>query len=64
MEIALGPVGSSVTDWRQMTDVAHDQIARRAYELYVARGRETGHDLDDWLTAQRDIQAAPLARRR
>ena len=28
-----------------MTD---DDIARRAYELYERRGREHGHDLDDW----------------
>ena len=37
------------TDWRRTTDVAREQIARRAYELYVERGRELGHDLDDWL---------------
>jgi len=31
------------------------QIARRAYELYVWRGREDGHDLDDWLQAEAEI---------
>jgi hypothetical protein len=44
------------TDWRRMTDVAHDHIARRAYQLYEARGGEPGHDLEDWLEAEHDIQ--------
>ena len=33
----------------------HD-IARRAYELYEQRGRDDGHDLDDWLQAERDLR--------
>ena len=32
-----------------------DQIRRRAYELYQARGFEDGHDLDDWLQAEAEI---------
>jgi len=43
-------------DWRRMTDVAHDHIARRAYELYQRRGTESGHELDDWLQAEHDVQ--------
>jgi hypothetical protein len=33
-------------------------IARRAYELYEKRGRKHGHDLDDWLQAERELQDA------
>ena len=29
-----------------------EEIRRRAHELYEARGREDGHDLDDWLRAE------------
>ena len=29
-----------------------EQIRHRAYELYKARGREDGHELDDWLLAE------------
>ena len=47
---------TSATDWRRMTDVAHDHIAHRAYELYEERGREPGHDIDDWLKAEHDIE--------
>jgi hypothetical protein len=31
------------------------QIRLRAYELYEARGREDGHELDDWLRAEEEI---------
>jgi hypothetical protein len=30
-------------------------IARRAYELYLARGCEHGHDVDDWVRAEREL---------
>jgi len=32
-----------------------ERIRRRAYELYEARGREPGRDLDDWLRAEAEI---------
>lgn len=31
------------------------RIARRAYELHERRGRVHGHDLEDWLEAERQI---------
>jgi len=33
-----------------------DEIRRRAYELYEQRGREDGHDLEDWLRAEKEIK--------
>jgi len=32
-----------------------DQVARRAYELFLARGGEHGHDVEDWLQAEREL---------
>ena len=32
-----------------------EQIRRRAYELYVAHGREDGHDFDNWLQAEAEV---------
>lgn len=32
-----------------------DLIRGRAYELYERRGREDGHDLEDWLEAEAEI---------
>jgi len=40
------------------------QIAARAYELYEQRGATHGHDVDDWLQAERELvqqKAAPAA---
>ena len=33
----------------------HDQIAKRAYEIWVAKGRPTGRDLENWNQAEREL---------
>jgi hypothetical protein len=44
---------------------AYDEtVARRAHELFQARGGRHGHDLDDWLEAEREIGAVKPATRR
>jgi hypothetical protein len=35
------------------------EVERRAYERYCARGCEDGHDLEDWLEAERALQTRP-----
>ncbi|MGE5327626.1 MAG: DUF2934 domain-containing protein [Deltaproteobacteria bacterium] len=32
-----------------------EEIRCRAFELYEGRGREDGHDFDDWLQAEEEI---------
>ena len=32
------------------------EISARAFELYLARGRFDGHDVDDWLMAERELR--------
>jgi hypothetical protein len=32
-----------------------ERIQRRAYELYVQHGNESGSELDDWLQAEEEI---------
>ena len=34
---------------------SREEIARRAYELYVARGRTDGHEMDDWIRAESEL---------
>jgi hypothetical protein len=34
----------------------HDQIASRAFEIYVSRGGEHGHDAGDWFEAERQLK--------
>jgi Protein of unknown function (DUF2934) len=33
----------------------HEQIARRAYELYLERGEQPGDAREDWLTAENEL---------
>ena len=47
-----------------MTDInkrvpTQEEIELRAYELYLKRGGENGSELDDWLTAEKEL-AEPL----
>jgi hypothetical protein len=35
-----------------------ERIRRRAYELYVERGNESGSELDDWLQAEEEVLCA------
>jgi len=32
-----------------------ERVAQRAYELYLERGGGEGQDLDDWLSAEREL---------
>jgi hypothetical protein len=32
-----------------------EQVRRRAFELHEERGRDGGHDLDDWLQAESEL---------
>ena len=43
-------------------DPLTEAIARRAYELFLERGGAHGHDLDDWLAAERELLEAARAR--
>jgi hypothetical protein len=38
-----------------------EKIRQRAHELYEARGREDGQDIDDWLQAEAEFEE-PKAR--
>jgi hypothetical protein len=31
-------------------------IRNRAYEFFEARGRQPGHELDDWLMAEQEVK--------
>jgi DUF2934 family protein len=46
---------TTMTSEPQQLELDH-QIRLRAYELYEARGRKHGHELDDWLRAKEEIR--------
>jgi hypothetical protein len=47
---------TTTTQTPSMTKPTHDEVARRAHELYEARGGEHGADVDDWLRAERELR--------
>ena len=49
--IAMPSRDEATTSW----EIDHAEIARRAYEIFCERGGEHGHDLDDWLRAEREL---------
>ncbi len=56
------PKASSASECAPTAHVAPDaptpdQVRRRAYELWIARGCRDGHDLEDWLDAERELRA-------
>jgi Protein of unknown function (DUF2934) len=51
-----GP-GTKHSSVARMSPQHHSQIADRAYELANARGFEPGHELEDWLEAERQVEA-------
>jgi hypothetical protein len=42
--------------WSDLEEERLAKIRQRAHELYEARGREEGHDLEDWLQAEIDSE--------
>lgn len=38
-------------------DSVQDRIARRAYDLFVARGGQHGYHIEDWLKAEKETLA-------
>lgn len=54
IEQALAPsdVGKSIDRRSQPT---HHEIAQLAYSLYESRGRQEGHQMEDWLRAEQEL---------
>jgi hypothetical protein len=49
------PDTASVQDERDADGGARQLIAQRAYERFVTRGGEHGHDQEDWFEAEREL---------
>ena len=44
----------------ELKELHKEDIARRAYELYVQRGGEPGNDVEDWLRAEKELGTEPI----
>jgi hypothetical protein len=40
------------------SEPTNEQIAARAYEIFLTRGGTHGSDLEDWLQAERELRRA------
>ncbi|MBI4737740.1 MAG: DUF2934 domain-containing protein [candidate division NC10 bacterium] len=47
---ASNPEGASLA-----STIFHEEIAARAYELFLARGGQHGEDLADWFRAEAEV---------
>jgi hypothetical protein len=50
---ATSPIRS--TSFDPVDALTHDEVAERAYLIYLSRGEEHGQDVDDWLEAEREL---------
>lgn len=50
------PAPRETTPSRSATVSTQEQIAVRAYEIFVARGQQHGRDLEDWLQAESELR--------
>jgi len=48
-------IGKRAQTIRKEPENTEETIRTRAYELYEERGREGGHELDDWLRAEEEV---------
>jgi Protein of unknown function (DUF2934) len=55
-ETAAAPTDKSPTALAEAPAPSGSDIARRAYDLYLARGCDSGHDVEDWLQAERELR--------
>jgi len=38
------------------------EIAARAYQIYLERGCQPGHEMDDWLQAEYELMQLPISK--
>jgi hypothetical protein len=62
-DMTLSNIAPTLTGERTMTKYtggserpSRDEIARLAYHIYETHGRREGHDVDDWLSAERELK--------
>ena len=60
LELHAGPIPPRAEDTSANHAPNHDEIRRRAYEVYLERGGLPGRELEDWLQAESEFESAAL----
>jgi hypothetical protein len=54
--VTIPTAAMTLGDVARSTGPTHSEVAARAYELYCERGCSHGHEVDDWLQAERELR--------
>ena len=60
LEVHPSPIQPHAADTSANHEPSHEEISRRAYEIYLKHGSLPGDELDDWLHAERELQKVAL----
>ena len=52
---AVRPGAEASEQGRSVDSMRDEKIRSRAYEIYLERGGEPGHDLEDWFQAEQEF---------
>jgi len=63
MELDTSPIQPHAEETSANHAPSHEEIRRRAYEIYLERDGLQGDELDDWLRAERELQKVALFKR-
>jgi hypothetical protein len=55
------PIDSASLRAAETYAVSDGDIARRAFEIFCERGAQHGHDVEDWLQAERELRGSVAA---
>ena len=58
LELHANPIQPHAEDISANHALNHGEIRRRAYEIFLERGRLPGRELEDWLQAEYELQTA------
>jgi hypothetical protein len=53
---AVAPKRKSTASKVTAIGVSHEEIARLAHKFWAERGRQHGHDAEDWLRAEQELR--------
>ncbi len=60
LEIHADPIQPHAENAAENHGPNHDEIRRRAHEIYIEGGSLPGRELDDWLRAERELRKVAL----
>jgi hypothetical protein len=60
LELHESPIQPRVEGTSGNHTLNHDDIRRRAYEIYLERGGLPGRELEDWFQAESELKSAAL----